>query len=42
METAYITVPELELVAEALSIIVGLVVIPRIVKLITDFIPFIG
>ena len=42
METLTITLPELELVAEFLSIVVGLIIIPRMVKLITDFIPFIG
>jgi len=42
MEIVYITIPEMELLVKVLQIVIGLIVIPRIVRLITDFIPFIG
>ncbi len=42
METYYITLPELEILVRILQILVGLVVIPRLVSLITGLIPFLG
>jgi len=42
METYYITLPELEILVRILQILVGLVVIPRLVSLITSLIPFLG
>lgn len=42
MITYEVTLPELDIIIRVLQIILGLVIIPRLIDLISSFIPYVG